>query len=85
MNPSGSEKTEWGSKRTEGNEASRVPSISLPEGGSAIRGMGEKFAAYPVTGTGSVTAHNRGTSHLSRREEHSACGTGWGIDGAAQT
>jgi hypothetical protein len=31
------------------------PSISLPKGGGAIRGMGEKFAANPVTGTGSLT------------------------------
>src|SRR5215467_15325414 len=28
------------------------PSISLPKGGGAIRGIGEKFAANPVTGTG---------------------------------
>ena len=34
---------------------SLVPSISLPKGGGAIRGMGEKFAANPVTGTGSTT------------------------------
>src|SRR4249920_887769 len=32
-----------------------VPSVSLPKGGGAIRGMGEKFAANPVTGTGSMT------------------------------
>lgn len=32
----------------------RAPSISLPKGGGAIRGMGEKFAANPVTGTGSM-------------------------------
>ncbi len=31
------------------------PSISLPKGGGAIRGIGEKFAANPVTGTGSIT------------------------------
>ncbi len=31
------------------------PSISLPKGGGAIRGMGEKFAANPATGTGSMT------------------------------
>jgi hypothetical protein len=30
-------------------------SISLPTGGGAIRGIGEKFAANPVTGTGSLT------------------------------
>jgi Salmonella virulence plasmid 65kDa B protein len=32
-----------------------VPSISLPKGGGAIRGIGEKFAANPVTATGSMT------------------------------
>lgn len=31
------------------------PSISLPQGGGAIKGIGEKFAANPVTGTGSMT------------------------------
>ncbi len=34
---------------------SPLPSISLPKGGGAIRGIGEKFAANPVTGTGSLT------------------------------
>ncbi|MEZ4617945.1 MAG: SpvB/TcaC N-terminal domain-containing protein [Caldilineaceae bacterium] len=32
-----------------------LPTISLPKGGGAIRGMGEKFAANPVTGTGSMS------------------------------
>ncbi|HKL82681.1 MAG TPA: hypothetical protein VJ879_09195, partial [Desulfobacter sp.] len=32
-----------------------APTINLPKGGGAIRGMGEKFAANPVTGTGSMT------------------------------
>ena len=27
------------------------PKIELPKGGGAIRGIGEKFAANPVTGT----------------------------------
>ena len=31
------------------------PSLSLPQGGGAIRGIGEKLAANPVTGTGSMT------------------------------
>jgi RHS repeat-associated protein len=31
------------------------PTISLPKGGGAIRGIGEKFAANPVTGTGSFS------------------------------
>lgn len=33
----------------------RAPAIALPKGGGAIRGIGEKFAANPVTGTGSMT------------------------------
>src|SRR3954469_15220569 len=32
-----------------------APVLSLPKGGGAIRGIGEKFAANPVTGTGSIT------------------------------
>ncbi len=32
-----------------------APSVSLPKGGRAIRGIGGKFAANPVTGTGSMT------------------------------
>jgi len=32
-----------------------APTISLPKGGGAIRGIGEKFAANPVTGTGSTS------------------------------
>ena len=43
--------------KTEKEEGRQLtaPSISLPKGGGAIRGMGEKFAANPVTGTGSMT------------------------------
>lgn len=32
-----------------------APTITLPKGGGAIRGIGEKFAANPVTGTASMT------------------------------
>ncbi len=39
----------------EGQKSSSVPSISLPKGGGAIHGMGEKFAANPATGTGSMS------------------------------
>src|SRR5829696_7164883 len=31
------------------------PAITLPKGGGAIRGMGEKFSANPVTGTASLS------------------------------
>ena len=34
---------------------SAPPAVSLPKGGNGIKGMGEKFAANPVTGTGSMT------------------------------
>jgi hypothetical protein len=33
----------------------QAPVVSLPKGGGAIQGIGEKFAANPVTGTGSLT------------------------------
>lgn len=33
----------------------RPPALSLPKGGGAIRGIGEKFTANPVTGTGTVS------------------------------
>ncbi len=36
-------------------QARGAPAISLPKGGGAIRGIGEKFAANPVTGTGSMS------------------------------
>ena len=31
----------------------QIPTLTLPKGGGAIRGIGEKFTANPVTGTGS--------------------------------
>ena len=46
-------------KATEGKgETSSLvsaPAVQLPKGGGAIKGMGEKFAANPVTGTGSMS------------------------------
>ncbi|HEY7767126.1 SpvB/TcaC N-terminal domain-containing protein, partial [Longimicrobium sp.] len=43
--------------RTEpaGRSPAAPPTISLPKGGGALRGIGEKFAANPVTGTGTLT------------------------------
>lgn len=38
-----------------GSFAVKAPTLSLPKGGGAIRGIGEKFAANPVTGTGSMS------------------------------
>lgn len=42
-------------KQPEAEQKHAAPAISLPKGGGAIRGVGEKFAANPVTGTGSMT------------------------------
>jgi RHS repeat-associated protein len=48
--------TDGSSKAPErGGGPAVMPSISLPKGGGAIRGIGEKFAANPVTGTGSLS------------------------------
>src|SRR5213593_1296 len=46
---------EKATSRPDGEQKLAAPSISLPKGGGAIRGMGEKFAANPVTGTGSMS------------------------------
>jgi RHS repeat-associated protein len=42
-------------QRTADRGLSTPPAISLPKSGGAIRGIGEKFAANPVTGTGSLS------------------------------
>ena len=69
---------------------SRVPAIMLPKGG-AIRGIGEKFAANPVTGTGLMTVSSatsparggfgsqRALSYESKCQ-NSAFGFGWGLN-----
>ncbi len=46
-----------GSSDTSSENAFHVtpPSVSLPKGGGAVRGIGEKFSANPVTGTGSMS------------------------------
>jgi hypothetical protein len=43
--------------------AEQLPAITVPRGGGAIRGMGEKFAVNPVTGTGS-REHEPGSGML---------------------
>ncbi|MQM32923.1 SpvB/TcaC N-terminal domain-containing protein [Accumulibacter sp.] len=44
-------------KRSTGStaETSSAPTLQLPKGGGGIKGIGEKFAANPVTGTGSMS------------------------------
>ena len=47
-----------GNSRTNGqagNGRVEAPQVALPKGGGAIRGIGEKFAANPVTGPGSMS------------------------------
>jgi RHS repeat-associated protein len=46
-----------GSSNADGERQFSVaaPALTLPKGGGAIRGLGEKFAANPVTGTGSMS------------------------------
>jgi Salmonella virulence plasmid 65kDa B protein len=39
---------------TDANFSVNAPKITLPKGGGAISGIGEKFAANPVTGTGTM-------------------------------
>ena len=53
----GSEKSDAWVNETSENDSFAVsaPAINLPKGGGAIRDMGEKFAANPVTGTGSMS------------------------------
>lgn len=41
--------------KVEPSQSFAVPAISLLKGGGAIRSMAVKFAANPVTGTGSLT------------------------------
>lgn len=47
--------TSQASPQDGGRGPASPPVISLPKGGGAIQGIGEKFAANPVTGTGSLT------------------------------
>lgn len=70
--------------------ATVAPKIDLPKGGGAIRGIGEKFAANPVTGTSSMSvpiATSPGCSgfgpQLSRSDDPGAgngpFGFGWSL------
>jgi hypothetical protein len=67
-----------------------APQLALPKGGGAIRGIGEKFAANPVTGTGSTTipiATSNGRSEFEPKlalsydsdAGNSAFGFGWSV------
>jgi hypothetical protein len=43
-----------GDNGSDQNYFSPPPAVSLPKGGGAIQGIGEKFSANPVTGTASL-------------------------------
>ena len=54
MSPAG-ETAAWSSSGpATADPAISAPPVSLPKGGGAIRGIGEKLSANPVTGTGNV-------------------------------
>ncbi|MET1161991.1 MAG: SpvB/TcaC N-terminal domain-containing protein, partial [Pseudoxanthomonas sp.] len=58
MSPDDAPRSTLGGNRTPpaGSGAGNpMPAIQLPKGGGAIRGIGEKFAANPVSGTGSMS------------------------------
>ena len=46
--------TEETAEASEEKQGVSAPAITLPKAGGAIHGMGEKIAANPVTGTGSM-------------------------------
>ena len=51
----GSSENAGGAKGASTNEVLQAPSLSLPKGGGAIRGIGEKFGVDAVMGTGSIS------------------------------
>ncbi|KAH8588417.1 SpvB domain-containing protein, partial [Bisporella sp. PMI_857] len=74
--------------QTEKSTVPKPPAISLPKGGGAIRDIGEKFTANPVTGTGSMSiplASSMGRSGFGPNlllsynsgQGNGAFGTGW--------
>lgn len=50
-----SQKGGYGIAEANDAQSTSIPPVSLPTGGGAIKGIGEKFAANPVTGTGSLS------------------------------
>ncbi len=42
-------------QESSGDGSAQAPTLSLPKGGGAIRGIGEKFSVNPASGTGSFT------------------------------
>ena len=55
MSDSGQRQSTAAAAGASNGAAQSAPAITLPKGGGAIKGIGEKFAANPVTGTGSMS------------------------------
>jgi RHS repeat-associated protein len=53
--PDASSATDSGNKKPESRAAGVLPRVTLPKGGGAIHGMGEKFSVNPVAGTAGLT------------------------------
>ncbi|MCB0838622.1 MAG: toxin, partial [Bacteroidetes bacterium] len=79
-----------GQKSANPESDQKQPKISLPKGGGAIQGIGEKFQVNPVTGTGSMTipiaispGRSEFTPQLSLSYDsgagNSPFGLGWGV------
>src|SRR5215208_6742955 len=51
--PAGNNNNKTGSINS--NNQPALPSLSLPKGGGAIRGLGEKYSVNPATGTGTLS------------------------------
>jgi RHS repeat-associated protein len=62
----------------QGGNFAGLPSISLPKGGGAIRGMGEKFGANPVTGAGSMSIPVAVSPHGFAPQLSLSYDSGWG-------
>ena len=60
--PAGQEKEAGKASQTGEQFVVHAPQLSLPKGGGAIRSMGEKFAANPVNGGGSLTLQPRSST-----------------------
>jgi hypothetical protein len=51
----GTKRQQPSSSQGQRQQQSILPSLSLPKGSGAIRGIGEQFAVNPVTGTASIS------------------------------
>jgi RHS repeat-associated protein len=79
---------------TSADSRGSLPAISLPKSGGAIQGMGEKFGANPVTGSGTLTIpipttpsrsgfFPQFTLSYSSGDANGPFGLGWGLSAAS--